>query len=162
MAYTMKVTGMDEIGRMLNKLGQKAGKVAAFGLYEGAGVMSREINASARTVIDSKFHYGVFVKRLPSHEEKEAIQDACGIATFDKNGSEVNTSVGYGAAGYADIGGKTKPIPMIAAAINSGTSFMNKQPYFARAVTSGTRKANEAITNSINEQYEQLINESGG
>ena len=162
MPYTMKVEGMDKVSKMLNELGKNAGKAAAFGLYDGAGVMANEIHAGANNVLAAKFHYGVFVKRLPSLEEKAAIQDACGIATFDKNGSEVNTSVGYANSGYADIGGKLKPVPMIAAAINSGTSFMDKQPFFARAVTTGTKKASDAIVRSIEEQYEKLINESGG
>ena len=157
MGYTMKTEGLDDLNKMLSQLGEQAGKVAAVGLYDGAGVMAKEIGNQAKRIKASKFHYGVFVTREPSNEEKAAVVNAgAGIAKFDKNGGEVNTSVGYSNAGYVEIAGRIKPVPLIANAINSGTSFMKKQPFFRKAVSQNQSKVEKAIENGITKRIEQM------
>ena len=123
MAIQMKVEGLKELSEMLSQMGEESGKIAAGGLYEGAGVMADEIKKGAEGIKTSPIHYAVFVTRDPSPEEKAAVLEAgVGIAKFNKNGSEVDTSVGYRNAGYATLAGRRKPIPKIVNAINSGTS----------------------------------------
>ena len=160
MPYTMKSEGFEQISKMLNSLGENAQKVASKGLYEGAGVMAAEIKEGAGKINTAPFHYAVFVTREPSPEEKEIVQKGMGIAKFKKNGADVNTSVGYGNAGYATLAGKQKPIPLIANAINSGTSFMKKQPFFRRAVVQGTAKAEEAIVAKIEAEIDALTKQA--
>ena len=157
MAIQMKVEGLSELSEMLSQMGEKAEGIAAGGLYEGAGVMADEIRKGAEGIRTSPFHYAVFVTRDPSPEEKAAVLEAgAGIAKFQKNGSEVNTSVGYRNAGYTTINGKTKPIPQIVNAINSGTSFMKKQPFVRKAATTGAKKAGDAITKYIEAKFDAL------
>ena len=80
--------------------------------------------------------------RYATPEEKAAVLSVgAGIAKFNKNGTEVDTSVGYRNSGYIAIQGKQKPIPLIVNAINSGTSFMHKQPFIRKAARSGGTKA---------------------
>ena len=160
MPYTMKSEGFEQISKMLNSLGENAQKVASKGLYDGAGVMAAEIKEGAGKINTAPFHYAVFVTREPSPEEKEIVQKGMGIAKFKKNGADVNTSVGYGNAGYATLAGKQKPIPLIANAINSGTSFMKKQPFFRRAVVQGTAKAEEAIVAKIEAEIDALTKQA--
>lgn len=158
MAITMKVEGLDALGEQLAQLGENAGKVASEGLYEGAGIMADEIKSGAEGILTEPFHYTVFGTRQPSPEEKAAVIAAgVGIAKFDKNGAEVNTSVGYRNAGYATINGKTKPIPQIVNAINSGTSFMQKQPFVRKAAVSGAKKAEAAITRTIEQKFNEIM-----
>ena len=157
MAIQMKVEGLKELSEMLSQMGEESGKIAAGGLYEGAGVMADEIKKGAEGIKTSPFHYAVFVTRDPSPEEKAAVLEAgVGIAKFNKNGSEVDTSVGYRNAGYTTINGKTKPIPQIVNAINSGTSFMQKQPFVRKAATTGAKKAGDAITKYIEAKFDAL------
>ena len=156
MAMTMQVEGIEELSRKLNTLGDKAEEVASRALYAGAGVMADAYSQAAGSIRAAPFRY-VFngQKRDPSPEEKAAVQGKTGIAKFSKNGSEVNTSVGVGARGYVNIGGKQKAALMIANSINSGTSFMNKQPVFRRAATQGAGPASAAIA----EAADRLIDE---
>jgi hypothetical protein len=163
MPYTMKTDGLEDVEKLLTTLGDKAGAVASAGLYEGAGVMADEIQRQVNAIRTEEFRYTVFGQRSPSPEEKAALQSVgAGIAKFDKNGGEVDTSVGFSNAGYAEVNGKRKPIPQIANAINSGTSFMKAQPFFRKAVHSGQRKAVEAIGRGIEDKVEALIKENGG
>ena len=57
MAYELKVDGMAEISEKLTKLEEKAPGVAARALYEGAGIMAREINQGADQIRSSPFKY---------------------------------------------------------------------------------------------------------
>lgn len=157
MAINMKVEGLLGLSEQLAQLGEDAQNVASSALYEGAGIMATEIQNGAEGIKTAPFHFAVFGTREPSPEEKEAILGAVGIAKFEKNGAEVNTSVGYGNTGYAMVAGKRKAIAQIANAINSGTSFMNKQPFVRKAATSGGKKAGEAITKSIEDKFNAIM-----
>ena len=161
MPMTMIPEGVDEITKMLNSLGENADRAASSGLYDGAAVMADEVKSHARAIRSVKFHYAKFppkVMRDVSHEEKEAVQNGVGIARFEHTTGNVMTSVGYGrTAGYAMIAGRKKAIPMIANAINSGTSFLRKQPFFRHAVLTGTRPASEAIQKTIEDKLDQMI-----
>ena len=163
MPYTMKVEGMEEISEMLTKLEGDAEAVAALGLYDGAGIMADTIKSSAGSIREAPFKWASTRRgetRLPSPEEKEIVMNAeAGIAKFDKNGSEVDTSVGYRNAGYAVLKNKTVPVPVIVNAINSGTSFMRKQPFFRKAVSKGSKAAEAAITAKIEEVLGNITKE---
>ena len=155
MPFVMEIDGMAEVSEMLTKLEEDAPKIAAKALYEGAGIMADEIKKGAESIRTAPFKYAREGTRLPSPEEKEIVMQAgVGIARFNKEGAEVDTSVGYRNAGYADLNGKQKPIPVIVNAINSGTSFMTKQPFVRKAASSGGKKAMEAMKTAIEAEFE--------
>ena len=155
MPFVMEIDGMAEVSEMLTKLEEDAPKIAAKALYEGAGIMADEIKKGAESIRTAPFKYAREGTRFPSPEEKEIVMQAgVGIAKFNKEGAEVDTSVGYRNAGYADLNGKQKPIPVIVNAINSGTSFMTKQPFVRKAASSGGKKAMEAMKKAIEAEFE--------
>ena len=196
MAYEMKVDGMAEISELLEKMDEEAPVVAARALYEGAAVMQKGLTDAALKIKTAPFKYAKGGEmRLPSPEEKQIVLDAgVGVARFDKNGTEINTSVGYNTAGYADVNwnhmsskGRTnykskhfkkhdsnstsylkasgqyerglqnqKPVGAIANAINSGTSFMQKQPFVRKAANTGANKAMSAMKESIQEAFDKM------
>ena len=157
MAYQMKVDGMAELSELLSQMEEKAPAVAARALYDGAGIMADEIRKGTDTIKTAPFKYALNGTRLPSPEEKEIVTAAAvGIAKFDKNGTEVDTSVGFRQSGYAELNGKQKPIPVIVNAINSGTSFMNKQPFIRKAANSGAPKAMKAMKDRIESDFEAM------
>ena len=156
MAMTMQVDGIEELSRMLTDLGDKAEEVAARALYDGAGVMADAYTRAVDSIMVSEMHPPENVKRLALVEEKAALLGKTGIAKFDKNGSEVETSVGLsGKLGYVQIMGHKVAVRKLAYAINSGTSFMVKQPVFRRAAT----QAKEAASAAIVEKAEKLFDE---
>ena len=101
--------------------------------------------------------------RKPSPEEKAIVAGAKhGVSKFRNNGLTIQTSVGFQKSGYGEItwnhartnsrtkykvkngiarkaqykskdGASSKPVAVIANAINHGTSFMDKQPFLRRA-----------------------------
>lgn len=160
MAMTIKTEGLTEVSEMLTQLGKQAEDVAAGSLYDGAGIVADAFTQAVRNIQTAPFKYAPPGRtRLPSPEEKAALMGKSGIARFDKNGSEVDTIIGIsGAAGYADVNGKRKAVRMIARSINSGTSFMKKQPVFRRAKSTSEKAAKAAIVAKAEQMFDKIIN----
>jgi len=158
MAFTIKVEGLTELISKMDKAPKNAEKVAAKALYEGAGVMADAVSQAVQGIATEPFKYASRGKtRKPSPEEKALVASAKhGVAKFRKNGMSVNTSVGFQNAGYGQIGNKTKPIPLIANAINSGTSFMQKQPFIRKAFSQKKGAAEAAIEAGILKYEDEL------
>jgi len=156
MAYELKVDGMTEISEMLSNLENAAPAVAAQALYEGAGIMSSEIQSAAAEIKTGPGPTRESARYATEAEKKAVLSVGAGIAKFSKNGTEVDTSVGYRNSGYIDIEGKTKPIPLIVNSINSGTSFMHKQPFVRKAAKSGGAKAMSAMKEYIEDAFGKI------
>lgn len=155
MAGSMKTNGTEELSAMLAQLEQEAPNIASKALYEGAGVVADAYAAAVAQIRTEPFRYATENnKRLASPAEKGALTKSTGVAKFNKNGSEVDTIVGA-AEGYSTVAGKTKATKLLARSINSGTSFMVKQPVFRKA-SSGSRAAAQA---KMVETADTLINE---
>ena len=153
---------MEEVSKMLTAMEEKAPGVASQAVYKGAGLMRDAVAGGVESIKTEKFHYAVFpeaTQRLPSPEEKEIVMQADpGIARFDKNGTEVQTSVGYANSGYAILKGRLKPIPVIVNAINSGTSFMKKQPFVRNAARKAKSKTEQAMKEAVETAFEAIAN----
>ena len=157
MAWKMKTDGLEEVEKMLGQMAEKAHGAAAGALYEGAGIMAAEVQKSAEQISTAPFKYTRDGTRMPSPEEKEIVLNAsAGIAKFGDQNGGVDTSVGYRNAGYAELAGKTRPIPVIVNSINSGTSFMKKQPFVRKAAKTGGQKAIAAMKAYIENAYEEM------
>ena len=156
MAYELKVDGMTEISEMLSKLEEAAPGVAAQALYEGAGIMSSEIQSAAAKIRTGPGPTRESARYATEAEKEAVLSVGAGIAKFNKNGTEVDTSVGYRNSGYIDIEGKTKPIPLIVNSINSGTSFMHKQPFVRKAAKSGGAKALNVMKAYIEDAFGKI------
>lgn len=198
MPYVMEVDGMAEISEILEKLEEKAPAIAAQALYEGAAVMQKAIRSEIDSIRTAPFQYAKPGEtRLPSPEEKDVLAQAgIGIAKFDKNGAEIDTSVGFNNSGYVPVNwnhmsssartnyksvsrsggsgvtassvakklgvgasaGNLKPVGVVANAINSGTSFMAKQPFVRKGASKGAPQAMAVMREKIESAYEEIIN----
>ena len=156
MGFTFDVSGMEELSRQLDKLGEKGRRIASEALYEGAGVMADQVSQAVKGIATEPFQYAAGGRtRMPSPEEKALIENAPrGVSRFKSTATSVETNVGLRNAGYGTINGKTKPIPMIANAINSGTSFMKKQPFFRKATRPAAAMA--ALENALQKRLNEL------
>lgn len=158
MPFSIEWEGADELLRKMDKLPEKAAKIAAEALYEGAGVVADALSESVHSIATEEFKYAAGGrKRKPSPEEKAILESAKhGIAKFRNDGTVIQTSIGYQNAGYAKLGSKTKPIPLIANAINHGTSFMQKQPFIRKALSQNQAKAIATIEAGIKKRENEL------
>lgn len=161
-----------------------AGLYEAAGVY--ADEVSKEVQGIS--VEPFKYATGGRKRKPSPEEKAALLgAGAAGIAKFKNNGLSVDTSIGFNKAGYAPVGfshmrnrartnykykdgraiqsahaGKggtnIKPIPMIANAINSGTSFMDKQPFFRKATSRARGKAQEAFDSKASSWLDEAAN----
>lgn len=159
MAMTIKTDGLDELARMLAELENRANEAASAGLFDGAGIVADALNNGINSIQTAPFKYAPKGQtRLPSPQEKAALQRKVGIAKFRKSGSEVDTLIGISYdSGYTQIAGNTKSVAVIARSINSGTSFMKKQPVFRRAVSQSKSAAQAAIVAKVEQMFDEII-----
>ena len=117
---------------------------------------------------------------------------SAGIAKFHKNGLSVDTVIGFNKSGYAIVGGRrsknartnyrynpksgrimqarqgekgsvnVKPVPLIANSINSGTSFMTKQPFYRKAISRSRAKAIQRMENEAKRRIDEITKEMEG
>lgn len=165
---TFEATGIDELIDALNKLDKETEPIAAQALYDGAGVMAAAIRSQVNSIPTEDWHY--VDERHPhkmksaTTQEKNAIAQVIGISEFDKNGSEVNTSIGINDGGYMKVknpySGVEKEVPIIkvARSVNSGSSVREKYP-FARKAKAAAKSAAEQATVA---KGEKLIKEITG
>ena len=157
MAGYLQADGLDQLSRMLQNVGDHAGDIAAAGLYAGAGVAADAMTSAVDQIKTEEFRYAPEGStRLPSPEEKEALRGKTGIAHFRGSATELDTLIGFNGAGYVTIGGKQKPVIVIARSINSGTSFMKKQPVFRRAVSKAKTDATKAVVEAADKKIKEL------
>ena len=71
-------------------------------------------------------------------------------------GRGINASSTLRFAGNKEKGQNMKPVGVIANAINSGTSFMTKQPFVRKAVKAGGAKAIQAMKESIERDFDAI------
>lgn len=158
MAYKISTSGMDDLLGKLQKAGDAAHDIAAVGLYEGAGVMADAVSQAVRSIATEPFRYAAGGRRRLASPEEKAVLEAAqkGVAHFRDDGGSVNTSVGLNAAGYGTVAGRTKPVGLIANSINSGTSFMTKQPFYRRAQSQSKGQALGKIETKLREEVDKL------
>ena len=161
MAGKITTSGMDGLLKMLEATGEKAHDICAESLYEGAGLVADAVTNAIGSIMTEPFQYAAGGrKRLPSPEEKAMLESADkGVARFRDDGGSIQTSVGLGQAGYGQIKGRTKPIPLIANAINHGTSFMMKQPFYRKAESTARGAALSKIEDGIKRRVDETMKE---
>lgn len=155
MPGAMKTNGTDELVTMLSNLSNQSLNIAASALYEGAGVVADAYSKAVDQIRTAKRRHEEPGGRLPTPEEKESLR-ATGIARFSKDADGVDTMVGV-AEGYTTVRGRKKAIKLLARSINSGTSFMKKQPVFRRASNTSRKAAQDAMVAKADELINQIV-----
>lgn len=157
MAWEMKTEGLEQLSEILGRLGNKAEDVASGALFDGAGIVADAFKGATGSIRTERFTHKK-AHRLPSPEEKAALAGKTGIAKFNKNGSEVDTLVGFTRdAGYVQLGKKKVAVVAIARSINSGTSFMSRQPVFRRAGNTAQGAAKAAMISKGETMLQEII-----
>lgn len=164
---------LSSVQGMFDELWEKAGSLAAAGLYKGAGVVADALTEEINNIQTEPFRYATSDDpRLPSPEEKAMLLSAAhGVAHFRGSGSEIETSIGMSNAGYMTFGhakafGRMKygrhagergiAVPLLARAISSGTSFRRKQPFLRRYISKSKGRAMDTLARTIDEGLQSI------
>lgn len=163
MAKVTLKKGGEDIAKMLYDVSHAGKAIGKMATYEGAKVIADGIRASAEALPTQKYRHLKDGEAFDvvSETDKEDLLNSIGIDEIKKDEDGVRTVVGF--AGYGSHPTrkypKGLPMPLLARAIESGSSVRRACP-FVRPVVSAKRKAaraamakagEEAIKNIIRE-----------
>ena len=151
--------GVDELIAQYQKLEKDTTKIMGEAVYYGADVVMKHIRAGVEGITTDN-HFGTSTNPCsgPSTYAKEGLVRSLGITPARYDGNFYNVKIGFD--GYNGL--KTKKYPqgqpnsMIARSIESGTSWMQKQP-FMRQAENAARGPCEKIMEQVVDQAIQKI-----
>lgn len=149
--------GLDEYIATLGNLEFKAPGVCGMAIYQGAKVVADQIKANIEALpVAEKGGTG---RRNPTQVEKDGLLDGLGIAKKKNENGFINVKIGMD--GYnKDVTTKYpkgKPNAMIARSIESGNTFMQRNPFITSAVRSSRAAAEAAMAAEVDRQISKIM-----
>jgi len=155
--------GVDEYIAQLQKIYDDTEEIIGSAIYQGAGVVMKSV-VSAIEGINTDNRFGTPENKAigPNPYQKEGLRRSVGIAKLRKDGSFWNVKIGFD--GYNGLHTKTwpqgQPNAMVARSVESGTSWMQKQPFMRKAESSSRVRCEEAMAKEIDKQLTKRVKES--
>lgn len=144
----------------LSRLQKNADGIIKQAIYDGADIVADEIQKSIDNLPEETFHKlrdGDRFSGVPK-TQKLALKRFFGLSEMQKDTIGWNTKAGF--AGYIE-GTESKkypnglPVPLLARAIESGSSVRQKHPFVRTAVRSSRNKAVDAMEQTINKEIQK-------
>lgn len=159
---TFKFEGVDELISQYRKLQSNTKEMIGASIYNGAGVVMQSVK-SAVEGINTEDRFGTQNDPVsgPSTIQKIGLIHSLGIAPMRQDGTFWNVKIGFD--GYNRV--KTKRWPngqpnmMIARSIESGTSWMQKQPFMRKAEQSSRARCEAVMSETIDKEIKKIIGE---
>lgn len=151
---SISLDGFAEFMDGLSKVVDSTEELYKRGVYEGTKVLADEVKKGLNGLkVDNG--WGTAEKPLQGVNQnvKETLIHAMGVSKIEFVNGSANASVGF--KGYDGI--KTKkypngrPIQMLMRSVESGTSFMMKQPVIRQSVNRAKKQVEGAIKKAVNE-----------
>lgn len=161
----LKITGLLEFQRQLDKLESEAPNIAKMCLYDGAGVVADKLREGVASIPTEPSHAvpnarngRQLVSMTPG--EKAACLSGLGITKFKGDDNLFETSVGF--SGYQDVetedGEKSVPVPMLMRAVENGTSVRMKHPVCRKAFRAAEGSAVSAMQARLDQEINKIMN----
>lgn len=146
-----KFEGIDEYLIQLEKLKANTGPAMGKAIYEGAGLVAREVAAEIKKLPVNN-QYGS--KGITS-VQKAGLIEGFGISHAETDNFYRHVKLGFDGYNkqYTDKYPQGQPNSLIARSVNSGTSFRKKNPFVDRA----TRRSRKACEVRMAEIFEREI-----
>ena len=152
--------GVDKLVAEYEKLEKNTEQVIGKAIYNGAGVVAKAIKSSIESIsTDNRYGTPENPTTGPSTIQKIGLQHALGIAKLRNDNGFRNVKIGFD--GYNNV--KTKRWPqgqpnmMVARAIESGTSWMQKQPFMRKAEQSSRSQCEKVMSETVDKEIQRII-----
>lgn len=152
--------GLDVYIEHLNKLDNKTDQYIGKAIYKGADVVADSIKKAIYSLPSDDSSYSKDkIKTGPTSIQKAGLVHSFGIAKMRKEGSELNVKIGFD--GYNQVVTKRwpqgQPNAMVARSIESGTSWMAKNPFVSKGTRAGKKTAESVMKETIESEIEKLM-----
>ena len=154
--------GVDKLIQKYEKLSKDTERVIGSAIYNGAGVVMKAVESSVSN-INTDNHFGTSEHPVsgPSTIQKIGLQHALGIAKMRNDNGFYNVKIGFD--GYNQV--KTKRWPqgqpnmMVARSVESGTSWMQKQPFMRKAEQSSRGPCEKVMGETVDKEIQRIMGE---
>lgn len=159
---TFKFEGVDKLIAQYQKLNKDTEKVIGKAVYNGTNVVMKAIIAGIESIqTDDSHGFGTAEnpKTGPTSIQKAGLRHSVGIAKMRNDNGFFNTKIGFDGYNYV----KTKRWPsgqpnmMVARSIESGTSWMKKQPFMRKAEQGAKKQCEIVMSQTVDKEIEKII-----
>lgn len=158
-----KVTGIDKYLAKLSRLEDKSIMMEVIGksIYKGAEVIADNTKIALRSLaVDNRQKIGANEKLVSINQlQKNGLIDSYGIAKLRDDNGYLNVKVGFD--GYNKLvtyrWPKGQPNAMIARSLESGTSFMSKNPVISRTQSKYKQQCLSSISDELVKQIDDIF-----
>lgn len=152
--------GMDEYISKLARLSTNADIQIKRAVYEGTEVVMKAVESSLNAIqTDDTYYSKSGMRKGPTTYQKQGLIESLGIASMRVDGFFINTKIGFD--GYnnvvTDKWQRGQPNNMVARSVESGTSWMRKQPFMKRAVNQSKKACEEKMKISLDESINAIM-----
>lgn len=157
---TMKFKGLDDYIKKLERLSNNAEATIKKALYKGAGVAADSIKSSIEGInTDDRPHTGNEMRTGPTTIQKIGLVRSFGISPMKTKAGTIDVKLGFD--GYNAVRSerwpKGQPNVMIARSVESGTSWMQKQPFMRKAERQAKALVELEIKKTLEEEIAKII-----
>jgi hypothetical protein len=151
-----KFEGLDEYLSQLERLKANTGSSIGRAIYEGAGLVAKEVAAEIQKLPVSNQYGGDGITSV----QKKGLIEGFGISHAQTDGFYRNVKLGFD--GYN--GQKTEKYPqgqpnsLIARSVNSGTSYRKKNPFVDRATTRSKKACEVRMGQVLEREIIKIVN----
>jgi HK97 gp10 family phage protein len=151
-------SGIDNYISKLQNLETTAPDVIGEAVYAGANIVADAIKENLENLPVDDTPFGERVT-APRTVQKKGLIKSFGVAKIRNDNGYHNVKLGFD--GYNNVITKTwpqgQPNSMVARAVESGTSWMTKQPFMRRAESSAKGPCEQAMAKAVDEEIQRLI-----
>lgn len=153
--------GDEYLARIAKLEAELKDKVLGEAIYGAAGIVADEIRATLKQIpTDEGYGTRENPTRGPAVYQVNGLEDSLGIASLQDDGAGcLNVKIGFD--GYNGIRTKRwpngQPNQMVARSVESGTSWMKKNPFVRKAVAATRKRAVEYMKNSVDRSMEAIM-----
>lgn len=161
MAIIQFKKGWDYIAKVSKLEAELKDQVLGSAIYGAAGIVADETRQKLEQVpTDEGFGTENEPTRGPRKRQKEALMQSFGISSMQDDGTGyLHVKIGFD--GYNDIvtqrWPKGQPNQMVARAVESGTTWMQKNDFVRRAVASSRKRAIEYMKKTVDKSIQKIM-----
>lgn len=159
------VNGLAELSKQITELADAGEAIGKMAVYDGARVIADEIRKKIEALPEDEDRYlvGAAQYSVVTETEKKDLARSLGVSTIARDAEGVRTVIGF--AGYGSKPTKKYrnglPMPLLARAIESGSSVRKKHPFVRKAVNAKRKEAISAMIETGERQIRKTIGEKG-
>lgn len=153
--------GLEEYTAKLNRLkALSRDRVIGAAVYDGAKVMADAVKAELQALPTDDTHARGKKAIGPTSQTKQDLIEHMGISPIQDDNGFLNVKVGFdGYNGHpTEKYPKGRPVPMLARAVQSGTSWMAPNPFVKNARSKSRKAAIEAMKKRVEQEIEKIMN----